>query len=147
MGMKLLLVHRITSMLAACYESLHRNTLLSVHKNYHMHDCMLQLLHGNDIDCFGLDFVSSRFCRVLCNLSFHPCPHLSWICGFYNLLLFSNCSCILVLNCDPHACRGQNMFFYNCSTCKKILIIVLNKMQSLSVIQQVYSKTTNENLN
>ena len=68
--MKLLLVHRITSMLAAYYESLHGNTLLSVHKNYGMHVCMLQLLHGNDIDCFGLDFVSSHIWRVLRNLSF-----------------------------------------------------------------------------
>ena len=130
MEMKLLLVHRITSMLAACYESLHGNTLLLVHKNYHMHVCMLQLLHGNDIDCFSLDFVSSRFCRVLCNLSFYRCPHLSWICGLDNLPSFSNCSCILILNCDPHACRGQNMLFYNCQTRQQILIIVLNKMQS-----------------
>ena len=64
-------------MLAACYESLHGNALLSVHKNCQMHVCMLQLLPGNDIDCFGLDFVSSHFCRVLCSLSFYPCPHIS----------------------------------------------------------------------
>ena len=37
MEMKLLLVHRITSMLAACYELLQGNTLLSVHQNYQMH--------------------------------------------------------------------------------------------------------------
>ena len=44
---------------------------------------------------------------------------------------FANCRCILILTCDPHACRyGQNMFFYNCQICKQILIIVLNKMQS-----------------
>ena len=83
MEMKLLLVHSITSMLAACYESLHGNTLLSVHKTYHMHVCMLQLLHGNDIDCFGLDLVYSRFCQVLRNLSFNPCSHISCIGGLH----------------------------------------------------------------
>ena len=64
-------------MLAACYELLHGNTLLSVHRKYQMHVHMLQLLHGNDIDRFGLDFVSSHFCLVFCSLSFYPCPHIS----------------------------------------------------------------------
>ena len=40
---------------------------------------------------------------------------------------FASYSYIIVLNSDPHACRYcQNMFFYNCQTCKQILIIVLN---------------------
>ena len=74
-----------------------------------MHVRMLQL-HGSDIDRFG--FVSSYFCQVLCSLSFHPCPHISCVCGLDNLQSFANCSCILVLKCDPHACRyGQNKFF------------------------------------
>ena len=40
---------------------------------------------------------------------------------------FANYSCILFLNSDPHGCRyDQNMLFYNCQTCKQVLIIVLN---------------------
>ena len=61
---------------------------------------------------------SSRFCRVFCNLSFYSCPNLSWIRRLDNLPSFSNCSCILVLNCElelvPTYLSWLNMLFYSC---------------------------------
>ena len=72
--------------------------------------------------------VSAEFFAVWVSI----CAHISLeFVGLTILPSFANCSCILVLNCDPHACRyGQNMLFYNCQTCKQLLIIELNKMQS-----------------
>ena len=130
-------------MLVAHYELLHGNTI-SVQRKYQMHVCMLQLLHRSDIYQFGLYIVFSRFCWFLCKLSFYPCPHIYCIRGLHNLQSFTNCCSLLVLNWyplqiarnflvlkwDPHACCGQDMFFYNCYTCNEKLIIVLNKMPS-----------------
>ena len=79
---------------------------------YHLHNCMLQDWYNNisnsdcehgisyystyrsrlcfsDIDCFCMDFVSSRFCWVICSLSFYPCQCISWVCGFHNLQSFA----------------------------------------------------------
>ena len=39
----------------------------------------------SDIDRFCMDCVSSRFCWVICSLSFYPCQRISWVCGLHNL--------------------------------------------------------------
>ena len=67
---------------------------------------------------------------VSLQLSFYLCPHISCVDGLHNLQSFTNCHSFHILNWDPHACRGQGMFFYYCYTCKQILIIVLKKMPS-----------------
>ena len=79
---------------------------------YHLHNCKLRDWYNNiptcdcehgisyystyrprlclsDIDRFFMDFVSSRFCRVICSLSFYPCQRISWVCWFHNLPSFA----------------------------------------------------------
>ena len=76
-------------------------------------NCMLQLLHRTDIDCFGFEF---SFLLVSSSLPIWVSflVHISLDFDFVVLTIlpsFANYSCILVLNSDPHACRcDQNMF-------------------------------------
>ena len=103
-----------------------------------MHICMLQVsrlwwyakfaCYCCCIEWHWLVPCGSRFFSFLLSALqfrvFYTCPHVSCICGLDNLPQF------LVLNWYLHACHGQDMFFYNCQTCKQILLIVLNKMPS-----------------
>ena len=93
-------------------------------------NCMFQLLHRIDIDCFRFEYsfrLVSSFWPIWVSIRVHI--SLAFVVLII-CLPFANYSCILVLNPDPHACRGQGIFFYNCYTCMQILLIVLNKMPS-----------------
>ena len=147
MEMKLLLVHRFTLYTHSLHSLIHNNCIVNTLPDTYFAcywlapddgkctNCMLHnMLHGiwQLIVLVWISFllVSAEF---YANLSFYPCPHISWFCGLDNLPSFSNCSCILVLNCEvgvePTYLPWSNMFFYNCQTRQQILIIVLNKMQ------------------
>ena len=94
-------------------------------------NCMLQLLHRIDIDCFRFEFlfllVSSSlpiwvFIRVHISLDFVVliiCRPLQILPAFSSWTL-THTPVDMIKTCS----------FYNCQTCKQILIIVLNKIQS-----------------
>ena len=108
------LLHIFTLYTSSLYWMIHDNCIVDTlpdtyfacyrlaHDDCNCTNCILQLLQLTLI-VSGLNFVYSRFCRVLCKFEFYPCPHISWFCGLDNLPSFANCRCILVLNCDPHA--------------------------------------------
>ena len=147
MEMKLLLVHRFMQDSRSLHWLIHDNCIVKTLPDAYFAcyrlalddgkctNCMLHLLHGiwQLIASVGISFllVSAEF---FANLSFYPCPHISWFCGLDNLPSFANCRCILVLigevGLEPTYLSWSNMFVYNCYTCKQILIIVLNRMQS-----------------
>ena len=56
---------------------------ISYYSTYHSRFCF------SDINHFCTDFVSSRFCWVICSLSFYPCQRISLVYGFHNLPSFA----------------------------------------------------------
>ena len=74
-------------------------------------------LYFSDIDCFGMDLVSSRFCWVICSLSFYPYQCISWVYGFHNLpsfvivwLQLYLCLELGTWNLDPDTCQYGHVF-------------------------------------
>ena len=126
-------------------------TLVVTWRLYHLHnyklqasyntlpncDCEHVVLHYQNYRsqlCFlrssWMDFVLHISAEFFANwVSIRVHISLAFV-GFINMHSFTICGSFLVLNWDPHACCGQDMFFYNCYTCKQILVIVLNKMPS-----------------
>ena len=88
----------------ACYRLAHDDNKCT--------NCMLQLLHKIDIDCFRFEF---SFLLVSSSVPIWVSINVHISLAFVVLIIcgpFANYSCILVLYPDPHACRyDQNMFF------------------------------------
>ena len=144
MEMKLLSVHRFMLYTRSLHWLIHDNCIVNtLHDAYfecyrlapddgECTNCMLHLLHGiwQLIVLVGISFLLVWWLKGVDGWS----PHISWFCGLDNLPSFANCRCILVLDCEvglePTYLSWSNMFVYNCFTCKEILTIVLNKMQS-----------------
>ena len=144
MEIKLLLVHRITLYTLSLYWLIHYNCIVETLPDAYLacyrlaHDdgkctnCMLQLLHRIDIDCFRFEFsflLVSRALPIWISIRVHTsldfvvlilCRPLQIIAVFSSLTL-THMPVDMIKTCS----------FYNSQTCKQILIIVLNKIPSV----------------
>ena len=65
---------------------------ISYCSTYYLHLCF------SEINRFCMDFVSSRFCWVICSLSAYQCLEIFWGSEFHNLPSFCN------RHCKPRPC-------------------------------------------
>ena len=77
-------------------------------------------------DRFCMDLVCSRFCWVICSLSFYLGQRISWACVLHNLPSLAVASWTWtgtrIFDWDPHICRGCHVF----TTAKLVLNNVLH---------------------
>ena len=101
----------------ACYRLAHDNDKCM--------NCILQMLHRIDIDCFRFEFL---FLLVLSSLPIWVSMRVHISLAFV-VLIISILLQIIALTQVP-VDMIKTCYFYNCQTCKQILIIVLNKIPS-----------------
>ena len=123
-----LLYNEMNQMHMACYRLVHYEyirtivcyrigaiifRIVTVNMEYHFIVLNYRSLFVFQILIVSAAFSSSRFCWVLCSLSFYLCQRSSWVCVFYNLPSFaiavdwdSNLRLgIRIFTWDPHICR------------------------------------------
>ena len=143
MEMKLLLVHRITLYTRIRYWLIHDNCIVDslpaayfacyrlAHDDGKCTNCMLQLLHRIDIDCFRFEFL---FLLVSSSLPIWASIRVHISLDFVVLIICHPLQIIAVFSSWTLTHMPVNMIkscsFYNSQTCKQILIIVLNKIPS-----------------
>ena len=143
MEMKLLLVLRITLYTCSLYWLIHDNCIVDTLPDAYLacyrlaHDdgtctnCMLQLLHRIDIDCFMFEF---WFLLVSSSLPIWVYTRVHISLDFVVLIIWRRLQIIAVFSSWTMTNMTVDMIktcsFYNSQTCKQILIIVLNKIPS-----------------
>ena len=143
MELKLLLVHRITQYTLSQYWFIHHNCIIDTLPDAYLacyrlaHDygkcsnCMLQLLHRIDIDCFRFEF---SFVLVSSCLPIWVFIHVHISLNFVVLIIGLPLQIIAVFSSWTLTHMPVNVIktcsFYNSQTCKQILFIVLNKIPS-----------------
>ena len=105
----------------ACYRLAHDNGKCT--------NCIIHLSHGiwQSIVSVGISFlrVSAEF---FANLSFYPCPHISWFCGLDNLAKFPRLELESGTGTWTHISAMVNhVLYYNCYPCNQIMCSI--KMQ------------------